>query len=410
MVGESPCTTYERLRQICNPPFQVGTMSTNTPSDACDEQVADCCCNSVAFTLSMLCLNCQQGTGSSGNGYDAGQGAYQLYLQGSRSPGQWCSPVVNTSLPNNIDTAVCDRGIKIIDDIRTGLFWADGSWFYRWSYEAISKDVSVNDGNAFTHCASSSTSTSRTATSSSTTPTFTSSNTVTVEAQAPGASSHSNSSSNTLASGILSTSYVTGIFPSGITTVLAGTTHVVIAPSSNSDSGSSPLPTASGNTNGSDQTLLTSSRMSKGMIGGIAGAAVVAICALSAFWFFCRLRKGKKTATIHKPDDVEPFADRQPSWSTSGSESSTPFLLRPQKLELENLARPRTHSQLTLFHHNGWENDNLRYSESYSGVMNQQAMSPLSPQRHADAGPVQVSMMGRRMSESLPPAYGEQIS
>ncbi|KAF8827259.1 hypothetical protein HHX47_DHR5000668 [Lentinula edodes] len=42
MVGESP--------------YQVGTMNVNTPPDACDEQVADCCCNSVAFTLSMLCL------------------------------------------------------------------------------------------------------------------------------------------------------------------------------------------------------------------------------------------------------------------------------------------------------------------------------------------------------------------
>ncbi|KAF9067644.1 hypothetical protein BDP27DRAFT_1328467 [Rhodocollybia butyracea] len=70
-VGESPCRTYERLRQICNPAFQVGVMRTNTPPDVCDEQLADCCCNSIAFALAMLCLNCQQNIGTS-SGYDAG--------------------------------------------------------------------------------------------------------------------------------------------------------------------------------------------------------------------------------------------------------------------------------------------------------------------------------------------------
>ncbi|KAF9067646.1 hypothetical protein BDP27DRAFT_900571 [Rhodocollybia butyracea] len=57
-VGESPCKTYERLRQICNPAFEVGVMSTNTstPPDVCNEQLADCCCNSIAFALAMLCL------------------------------------------------------------------------------------------------------------------------------------------------------------------------------------------------------------------------------------------------------------------------------------------------------------------------------------------------------------------
>ncbi|KIK64696.1 hypothetical protein GYMLUDRAFT_399237 [Collybiopsis luxurians FD-317 M1] len=127
LVGETPCTTYQKLRQICNPSFQVGVMNPNTPPDACNDQVADCCCNSVAFGLSMLCLNCQKGTGSQGIGYDAGKGAYQLYLQGSGSS-QTCSPVTNQSLPSEIDTAVCNKGIKIIDDLYSRLYWSTGDW------------------------------------------------------------------------------------------------------------------------------------------------------------------------------------------------------------------------------------------------------------------------------------------
>ncbi|KAJ3876372.1 hypothetical protein F5051DRAFT_411781 [Lentinula edodes] len=443
MVGESPCTTYERLRQICNPSFQVGVMNVNTPPDACNEQVADCCCNSVAFTLSMFCLNCQQGIGTSGNGIDAGQGAYQLYLQGSRPPGQWCSPVTNQSLPNNIDTAVCDRNIKIIDDIRTGLFWSDGSWFYVWSYEAISEDVGANDNNAFTHCASSTSTSASTSTSSSTpnviassqttstSPDSTSGNTVTVATQTPDttkqpspSSSSNSASSATPASGISTTSF-TSISGS---TIILGSTFTVIYPSSISYSGSSPISTsasgnasstapASGGTSGSSQTFLTpSSRMSKGMIGGITGAAIGAVCAVLALWFLCRsLRKRKeagKTAT-HDTSLVndEPFTDQPTSWYTttgSNTESSMPFISRPRKLEFEGRSDPSTQSQLMSVHYNDPETDdqNNGSQEPYSDVVNSNVLFPM---RHTDAGPVQVTVE-RRMSGSLPPAYGEQIS
>ncbi|KAJ3866932.1 hypothetical protein EV359DRAFT_79044 [Lentinula novae-zelandiae] len=330
MVGESPCTTYERLRQICNPSCsdQVGTMNVDTPPDACDEQVADCCCNSVAFTLSMLCLNCQQG--GSGNGIDAGKGAYQLYLQGSRSPGQWCSPVTNTSLPNNIDTAVCDRNIKIIDDIRTGLFWSDGSWFYMWSYEAISKDVGANNNNAFTHCTSTtSTSPTSTSTSSSTTSTPVSGSTVTVAVQAADTTdiplpSNSASSSTTPAS--VTSSAGSASIPASGSTIILGTTFSVIYPSSNSYFGSPPMSTSisgdadandttPGGTNGSNQTFSApSSHMSKGLIGEIAGAAIGIVCALLALWFFCRSSRKRN----HTLANVEPFVDREPSWYTTG--------------------------------------------------------------------------------------------
>ncbi|KAJ3876370.1 hypothetical protein F5051DRAFT_36886 [Lentinula edodes] len=419
MVGESPCTTYERLRQICNPSYQVGTMNVNTPPDACDEQVADCCCNSVAFTLSMLCLNCQQG--GSGNGIDAGKGAYQLYLQGSRSPGQWCSPVTNTSLPNNIDTAVCDRNIKIIDDIRTGLFWSDGSCM--WSYEAISKDVGANNNNAFTHCpTTTSISTTSASTSSSTASTPISGGTATVAVQAADTTdiplpSSSASTSTTLAS-VTSSAGSASIPASGSTTIV-GTTFSVIHPSSNSYFGSPPMSTSisgdangttPGGTNGSNQTFSApSSHMSKGLIGGIAGAAIGIVFALLALWFFCRSsrkRKGASRTVTHTPANVEPFDDREPSWYTTGSNSgnSTP---RPRKLELENRSDARIQPQLSSVYYNDLETNDQRDS-SFGLYSDAIASNTLLPVRHIDAGPAR-GVVERRMSGSLPPAYGEQI-
>ncbi|KAJ3889589.1 hypothetical protein GG344DRAFT_66990 [Lentinula edodes] len=410
MVGESPCTTYERLRQICNPSFQVGVMNVNTPPDACNEQVV---VNKVLEQAAMGLTQVKAPTSST------------------------CRVLVrpdNGAAPSR--TRVCDRNIKIIDDIRTGLFWSDGSCV--WSYEAISEDVGANNNNAFTHCASS-TSTSASTSTSSSTPnaiassptTSTSGNTVTVTTQAPDttkqpspSSSSSSASSATPASAMSTTSF-TSISGS---TIILGSTFTVIYPSSISYSGSSLISTsvsgntsstapASGGTSGSSQTFLTpSSRMSKGMIGGITGAAIGAVCAVLALWFLCRsLRKRKdagKTAT-HDTSLVndEPFTDQPTSWYTttgSNTESSMPFISRPRKLEFEGRSDPSTQSQLISVHYNDPETDdqNNGSQEPYSDVMNPNVLFPM---RHTDAGPVQVTVE-RRMSGSLPPAYGEQIS
>ncbi|KAJ7882686.1 hypothetical protein B0H13DRAFT_927303 [Mycena leptocephala] len=85
MVGETPCQTYQKLRQICNAQYTVGVQNVNTPPDSCSDQVSTCCCNTIAFSLSMLCLNCQQDIGT-GTGFDAGVGAYQDYLGQCGSP------------------------------------------------------------------------------------------------------------------------------------------------------------------------------------------------------------------------------------------------------------------------------------------------------------------------------------
>ncbi|KAI9064692.1 hypothetical protein FKP32DRAFT_1569415 [Trametes sanguinea] len=61
-VGETPCSTYQRLRQICNMPQETpATTNSVSPSGIpdyhpCSPLIASCCCNSISWALSMLCL------------------------------------------------------------------------------------------------------------------------------------------------------------------------------------------------------------------------------------------------------------------------------------------------------------------------------------------------------------------
>ncbi|EIW84698.1 hypothetical protein CONPUDRAFT_134640 [Coniophora puteana RWD-64-598 SS2] len=128
VVGETPCMTYYRLRSICNAQYQVPSFRPNTPGDNCDDQVADCCCNSISWALSMLCMNCQQDV-STTTGIDAGKGAYQMYLDN-----MGCSPNTNMSLPSNIKLATCNTGVRL-QNFLYGLFWNDGSWYYEYTTE-----------------------------------------------------------------------------------------------------------------------------------------------------------------------------------------------------------------------------------------------------------------------------------
>ncbi|KAI0823191.1 hypothetical protein BC628DRAFT_592049 [Trametes gibbosa] len=146
VVGESPCVTYQRLRQICNNDYQVPSFRPNTPGDNCDDQVSACCCNTVAFQLSMLCMNCQQDQQAGDQiGIDAGVGAYQLYRA-------TCGAGTNHSLPQDIQKAVCNLNIRLDNYLYTG-GWDDGSWFYVYTKESAVRDHAVNNNNTFTHCA-----------------------------------------------------------------------------------------------------------------------------------------------------------------------------------------------------------------------------------------------------------------
>ncbi|KAJ7928733.1 hypothetical protein B0H13DRAFT_1860308 [Mycena leptocephala] len=162
LVGETPCQTYQKLRQICNTQYTVGVLTINTPPDRCTDQLSTCCCNSISFALSMLCLNCQQNIGN-GIGIDAGAGAYTDYLES-------CSNPQLHAIPPNIQTAICNAHIKIEDDLYTNGF-ADGGWRYILSRDTILADNATANGNSFTHCpdisASSSSSASVTPSSSS---------------------------------------------------------------------------------------------------------------------------------------------------------------------------------------------------------------------------------------------------
>ncbi|OSX63153.1 hypothetical protein POSPLADRAFT_1180211, partial [Postia placenta MAD-698-R-SB12] len=145
-VGETPCTctTYQRLRQICNSEYEVPSFRPNTPGDNCDDQLSSCCCNSISFALSMLCMNCQWDVnGGSVNGIDAGNGAYYMY-RFSDYNGQYCGDGTNQSLPTTIQTAVCNQGIKL-DDFMYNLFWNTGACTY--TREAAQQDQATDNND-----------------------------------------------------------------------------------------------------------------------------------------------------------------------------------------------------------------------------------------------------------------------
>ncbi|KAI0364084.1 hypothetical protein BV20DRAFT_956960 [Pilatotrama ljubarskyi] len=142
VVGETPCATYQRLRQICNGDYRVPAFRTLTPGDNCDDQVSGCCCNSIAWALSMLCMNCQYDTQAGDTGIDAGAGAYGLYTS-------TCGKPLNQTLPQDIQTAVCNREIKLDRNLYS-LFWDDGQCVY--TKETMTKDFAVTNNNTFTHC------------------------------------------------------------------------------------------------------------------------------------------------------------------------------------------------------------------------------------------------------------------
>ncbi|KAG1903473.1 uncharacterized protein F5891DRAFT_1019648 [Suillus fuscotomentosus] len=143
-VGETPCMTYQRLRQICNSAYVVGDFSATTPGDRCNDQVSDCCCNSVAFALSMLCMNCQEdAVAGDVAGIDAAPGTYTTYLA-------TCGASTNQSLPAGIQQAVCNENIKIDNFLYNRSYWSDGSC--RWTADYAVEQQAINNNNTFTVC------------------------------------------------------------------------------------------------------------------------------------------------------------------------------------------------------------------------------------------------------------------
>jgi len=289
-VGETPCMTYQRLRQICNSEYEVPSFRANTPGDNCDDQLSACCCNSIAWALSMLCMNCQWDVnGGSVSGIDAGIPAYYWY-RFSNGNGGYCGDGTNQTLPSNIESAVCNQGIKL-ENFLYSLFWNTGAWYYTYTRETAESDQAA-DGTNIYHCPSSTTSSTHSSTSAPTSSPGSIAQPTTVPTQtrsasAPVASSsasvasttsaESSSSSASLESTRLSSSSFVTTLESHTTVDGAATsvpytmTVVTIAPSSTANGTAVGLgATGSGKKASTDAIV-------GGVVGGVAGLLLLGV-------------------------------------------------------------------------------------------------------------------------------------
>ncbi|EPS97701.1 hypothetical protein FOMPIDRAFT_1127896 [Fomitopsis schrenkii] len=125
-VGETPCTlgaTYQKLRQICNSNYQTPSWPINTPTDQCDDPLSSCCCNSVAWSVRMLCIKYVpiSPTAMANNVFPGLSCQWDQF--GTTDPGHSAS-----TLPESIQLAVCQNGVRL-EDFLYSIFWADGSWY-----------------------------------------------------------------------------------------------------------------------------------------------------------------------------------------------------------------------------------------------------------------------------------------
>ncbi|KAH7088655.1 hypothetical protein BKA62DRAFT_728027 [Auriculariales sp. MPI-PUGE-AT-0066] len=135
--GLNPCQQYSELRKLCDTSYEVPDMNGQWPPDTCRSQKNECCCNSVAFSLSMLCIQCQMGvgTGKSQDSINAREdGVYQLFLAG-------CGPGTNHSLPTSVQTAVCQSGLKLMR-YQYDPFWDNGQWWLEYTRQVALEQIS----------------------------------------------------------------------------------------------------------------------------------------------------------------------------------------------------------------------------------------------------------------------------
>ncbi|KAH9846418.1 hypothetical protein C2E23DRAFT_579536 [Lenzites betulinus] len=429
VVGESPCVTYQRLRQICNSDYQVPSFRPNTPGDNCDDQVSACCCNTVAFQLSMLCMNCQQDHLAGDQiGIDAGVGAYTLYRGG-------CGAGTNNALPSDIQKAVCNQNIRLDNFVYGG--WSDGSWFYVWTRENAEREHAANNDNTFTHCPNqispsitptpattnantpaqptSATPTSTPSTSTTSTPDA-SPNTSPTSPTASGARSSSTGTGSTVTTSAASTSSTLSsgtvsqlqALPNGQTNSLAVSVSSVFSifislfrlnppegsstpTSSAGDAPSSPVPD-----NNNDKPTKSSSDMGAiigGAVGGVSLVAVVGI--LFLLLRRCRTRRAAYQHQPHVPRLNDVFRDDEHSYGTANmsavhpGSASTGMDVGGQREFLVPATATETPGR------SAWSD--------FSSDLPQSTLFTSQDLRHTDAGvlvPLQRSSSGR-----LPPAY-----
>ncbi|KAH9935280.1 uncharacterized protein B0H18DRAFT_975092 [Fomitopsis serialis] len=157
-IGETPCATYQRLRQICNSDYTTPTWNIDATTDQCDDPLSTCCCNSITWSVRMLCINCEWDEfGVNDPGHSAVAGAYYNYRWSSGTPnnGMYCGDGYNQTLPESLQQAVCDRGIYL-GDFLYSIFWPDGSWNFT-NFEFLAKqDPALHNNQSLDSCTSTS--------------------------------------------------------------------------------------------------------------------------------------------------------------------------------------------------------------------------------------------------------------
>ncbi|KAI0734898.1 hypothetical protein C8Q72DRAFT_331117 [Fomitopsis betulina] len=131
-VEETPCMTYQKLRQICNSDYQTPLWSEEIHvADTCEDPISSiCCCNSIAWSVRNLCINCQwdaAGTTDTGTSGRAGDFYRWRWSTMTVNEGIYCGDGWNQTLPENVQLAVCQKGIRLADFLYD-IFWPDGSW------------------------------------------------------------------------------------------------------------------------------------------------------------------------------------------------------------------------------------------------------------------------------------------
>ncbi|KAI0734895.1 hypothetical protein C8Q72DRAFT_330875 [Fomitopsis betulina] len=153
-VGETPCMTYQKLRQICNSNYQTPSWAIDATTDQCDDPLNICCCNSISWSIRMLCINCQWDEfGTSDPGHSAGAGDFYTYRwsSGVVNEGNYCGDGWNQTLPESVQLAVCQKGIRL-ENFLYSIFWPDGSWNFP-DFEQQAQQILVSQPQSLSYCA-----------------------------------------------------------------------------------------------------------------------------------------------------------------------------------------------------------------------------------------------------------------
>ncbi|CCO34230.1 hypothetical protein BN14_08324 [Rhizoctonia solani AG-1 IB] len=133
--------------------LQLGYRLVMTPAEnslvSIELKHTECCCNSVEWSLYMLCLNCQNllDNGADGKtGIDGTTRAYERFLGN-------CGQPLNKTLASQVQQNICQQDIKLPTFIFAA-FSSNGAWYYTPSKTDAENDISQGNNNTVikTYC------------------------------------------------------------------------------------------------------------------------------------------------------------------------------------------------------------------------------------------------------------------